>query len=210
MEAAAAKTKQPASKWGKKDQPVQGQNNTIGAGAESGRTDGVSRRASAEQCTDVKQAASKLGSKHSPGKVASSKNEAGSSMLKKPENGEATKICGCFGSRHKPLTNCLNCGRISCELEGYDFCHFCGFLIESHIDENNANFDSALAHKERLLEFDRTFAARTHIHDDQEDYFVTSTSMWSTQEEQSDARAMEEERHKNLHRRQKQKLNISF
>lgn len=38
-------------------------------------------------------------------------------------------ICGCFGNLHKPLHNCLHCGRISCEREGYDFCAFCGYMV---------------------------------------------------------------------------------
>ena len=70
--------------------------------------------------------------------------------------------------------------------------------------------DSALRHKERLLEFDRTAAQRTAIHDDQEDYFVAASSMWSSEQEQEDARIMEEERRKKLHERQKQTLNINF
>lgn len=47
-----------------------------------------------------------------------------------PPRGKASRNCGCFGTLHKPLTNCLYCGRISCEMEGYDFCPFCGFLVE--------------------------------------------------------------------------------
>lgn len=47
-----------------------------------------------------------------------------------PTRGKATKVCGCFGTKHKPLTNCLYCGRISCELEGYGFCAFCGYMVE--------------------------------------------------------------------------------
>lgn len=47
-----------------------------------------------------------------------------------PPKGEAQRICGCFGTLHKPLTNCLYCGRISCAEEGYDFCPYCGYLVE--------------------------------------------------------------------------------
>lgn len=47
-----------------------------------------------------------------------------------PSMGTASTVCGCFGSVHKPLTNCLYCGRISCEREGYDYCPFCGLLVE--------------------------------------------------------------------------------
>jgi len=49
-----------------------------------------------------------------------------------PPKGQATRQCGCFGTLHRPLTNCLFCGRISCEEEGYQFCPFpsCGYLLE--------------------------------------------------------------------------------
>lgn len=47
-----------------------------------------------------------------------------------PPKGKASKVCGCFGRTHKALTNCLYCGRISCEREGYDYCAFCGYLNE--------------------------------------------------------------------------------
>ena len=47
-----------------------------------------------------------------------------------PPRGQAKRNCGCFGTLHKPLTNCLYCGRIACQEEGYDFCPFCGYLVE--------------------------------------------------------------------------------
>lgn len=136
----------------------------------------------------------------------------------KLKKGKAKKVCGCYGNKHKPLTNCLHCGRISCEAEGYDFCPFCHILIEDFSKRvqqqscSNSASSTALAllHKERLLEFDRTAAARTKILDDQEDYFISSNSMWSTQAEQADAKEKEEERRRKLHERQKQVLNINF
>lgn len=49
----------------------------------------------------------------------------------RPLQGQASgKPCGCFGTLHKSLTNCLHCGRISCESEGYDYCHYCSFLVQ--------------------------------------------------------------------------------
>lgn len=48
----------------------------------------------------------------------------------RPPKGKASVVCGCYGTMHKPLTNCLYCGRISCEKEGYDYCPFCGMLVE--------------------------------------------------------------------------------
>ena len=48
----------------------------------------------------------------------------------RPRKGKAKTVCGCYGTKHKPLTNCLYCGRISCTMEGYDFCSFCGYMVE--------------------------------------------------------------------------------
>jgi hypothetical protein len=70
--------------------------------------------------------------------VSSSKKETGLNVEKEqpkkahgpPPKGTAKRNCGCFGTLHKPLTNCLYCGRITCEEEGYDFCPFCGYLVE--------------------------------------------------------------------------------
>ena len=47
-----------------------------------------------------------------------------------PLQGKAKYDCGCFGTLHRSLTNCLHCGRILCEREGYGFCSYCGYLVE--------------------------------------------------------------------------------
>ena len=47
-----------------------------------------------------------------------------------PKKGKAPYDCGCFGSVHKALTNCLYCGRITCAKEGYNYCPFCGYMVE--------------------------------------------------------------------------------
>lgn len=157
-------------------------------------------------------------SKSSNSNKATKQKQQSPQPPQKLKKGKAKKVCGCYGNKHKPLTNCLHCGRISCEAEGYDFCPFCHILIEDFSKRvqqqscSNSASSTALAllHKERLLEFDRTAAARTKILDDQEDYFISSNSMWSTQAEQADAKEKEEERRRKLHERQKQVLNINF
>ncbi|KAL3800051.1 hypothetical protein ACHAW5_003699 [Stephanodiscus triporus] len=135
----------------------------------------------------------------------------------RPERGTPKGVsCGCYGNEHRALTNCLNCGRIACELEGVnDYCHFCGYFIEGlspYVDTGDVDskLASAMRHKERLLEFDRTSATRTRIHDDQEDYFSAATSMWSTEQEREHYRAMEETRQRNVHERKKHVLQIKF
>ena len=70
--------------------------------------------------------------------------------------------------------------------------------------------DTAWQHKERLLRFDREFARRTVVLDDQADYFRNQTSTWLTQEEQEEAFELESERQQKMHARQKQKLNLDF
>lgn len=148
------------------------------------------------------------------------RNEGGSSQKKisrqqvKPKKGTPTnKPCGCFGNIHKPLKNCLSCGRISCELEGInDFCHFCGYFVGEnnyYYDHDDAKLGSAMEHKERLLQFDRTSASRTQIFDDQEDYFVAATSMWSTKQEQGEYHVKEEERRKKVHDRQRNVISFT-
>jgi hypothetical protein len=52
------------------------------------------------------------------------------SSVAPPLKGKAKFDCGCYGSVHKPLTNCLYCGRVACEKEGFTFCPFCGYLLE--------------------------------------------------------------------------------
>lgn len=47
-----------------------------------------------------------------------------------PKKGEASHVCGCFGTVHEALSNCLYCGRISCLKEGFDFCPFCNLMVE--------------------------------------------------------------------------------
>jgi hypothetical protein len=144
-----------------------------------------------------------------------------------PSKGTASVVCGCFGSLHKPLTNCLYCGRISCEREGYDYCAFCGLLVEQvsgekgswyvsfevgYIGANKISSHSysskAWEHKERLLRFDRDFARRTVVLDDQADFF-TSNRTWLTDEEKAKVEAKEAQQQENL-KRGKQKLDIAF
>mmetsp|Transcript_8590 Transcript_8590/g.12886 ORF Transcript_8590/g.12886 Transcript_8590/m.12886 type:complete len:345 (+) Transcript_8590:41-1075(+) len=118
-----------------------------------------------------------------------------------PQRGKAKIVCGCFGTVHKPLTNCLHCGRISCTKEGYGYCPHCGYLVDRSTMPEGAKFDKAVMHKERLLQFDRDSASRTVVFDSQADYYSNSKSNWLTKEEQLDAEMKEESRRKDLHDR---------
>jgi len=121
-----------------------------------------------------------------------------------PKRGKAKVVCGCFGTKHKALTNCLYCGRISCEAEGYDFCPFCGFMVEPPMGGSNGK---AYLQKERLLRFDREFARRTEVFDDQADYQGPST--WMTEEEQQEAEDNQQKHLESL-KRPKQTIKLAI
>lgn len=129
-----------------------------------------------------------------------------------PPKGKASYVCGCFGTVHKALTNCLYCGRISCAKEGYDFCPFCGLLVEKvqATPPDDGVMNEAWLHKERLLQFDREFARRTVILDDQEDFYANSTSTWLTEEEKHEAQGKVEDRQNELNHRKKQTMSLEF
>ena len=116
-----------------------------------------------------------------------------------PIKGKAKINCSCYGTIHKPLINCLHCGRIACTKEGYGYCPFCSYLIEEHRMAEGEEIEKALLHKERLLQFDRDSASRTQVYDSQADYYSNSSSNWLSEKEQLDAAIKEEERKKNLH-----------
>lgn len=130
-----------------------------------------------------------------------------------PKKGKAKTVCGCFGTKYKAIANCLNCGRILCEKEGYGYCPHCGSLVEKvepTTRTGDREMDLATMHKERLLKFDREFTRRTVIYDDQSDYYSNSTSMWIDETERKVESQKDEERRQTIHERQKQTLDIVF
>jgi hypothetical protein len=126
-----------------------------------------------------------------------------------PKQGKAKIKCGCFGTVHKPLANCLHCGRIICEKEGYGYCPFCFNRIDETMIPQGEAFEKAIMHKERLLQFDRECSSRTVVYDSQADYYSNSKSNWLTKEEQLKAEQKEDDRNKELHGR-KHKLDLSI
>jgi hypothetical protein len=111
--------------------------------------------------------------------------------------------CGCFGIRHRPLINCLVCGRIVCELEGISDCIFCGNSIKEVGKLNEeVSQDAAWKQKELMVQFDREFARRTVVYDEQADYFSNSTSSWLTGKEREEETKKDEVKRKELHRRE--------
>jgi len=127
----------------------------------------------------------------------------------RPKKGQRKNpVCGCFGTKHEPLTNCLLCGRISCVVESYDYCPFCSYWLEEiKVDESQAKDDKAWIQKERLLRFDSEFARRTEIFDDQADYQNPTT--WMSEEERQEAEEKQRE-HLESMKRPKQTLNLDI
>ncbi|KAI0223990.1 hypothetical protein L0F63_001120 [Massospora cicadina] len=93
---------------------------------------------------------------------------------------ENRKECACYGLKHEVFLNCLKCGRIMCKVEGPGPCFFCKCPVLSVTQQRQAcpKFCDesaeveAQAHLERLLEFDRTSAARTQVIDQASDYSI--------------------------------------
>jgi len=146
----------------------------------------------------------------SDGSNGAFKNDAKTgSKPKTPPRGKAKIVCGCFGTKYKALTNCLYCGRIICEREGYGFCPFCGYLVEK-VKESDRNKSEAWRHKERLLRYDKENTKRTIVVDDQSDYFTQQGTIWMSEQERNDAEARDDEMRRKIRERPKQQLNLAL
>jgi hypothetical protein len=112
-----------------------------------------------------------------------------------------------MASRHPLLANCLECGRIVCEVEGRGPCTFCGlYLIGATAEEQRAHAAkvrfsgsvtdaetsaAALANRDQMLQHQLERAKRTIVLDDQCDYY-TSDSNWLSEDERAAALAREQ------------------
>ncbi|KAG5683525.1 hypothetical protein PVAND_012799 [Polypedilum vanderplanki] len=136
--------------------------------------------------------------------------------------------CDCQASKHKLINNCLQCGRIVCEQEGSGACLFCGNfvcseeelkLINSQTKKgdnlkkslmNSKGLTDALAHRDRLLEYDKQSERRTTVIDDESDYFK-SNSVWLSDEERLKLKNLEDELRSHKHEsRRNQKVTLDF
>lgn len=132
--------------------------------------------------------------------------------------GEAKITCGCFGTFHKPLTNCLYCGRIACiREEECTFCPSCNRMLihpsslHTIFGTTNIELENAIQHKNKLLRYENEQSKkRTEVYDDEKDYYSNKTSMWLTKEERLDSEQREELRRKELHERKKALLKDFF
>lgn len=122
--------------------------------------------------------------KPAPAKPRTDSGRAQKQSQKK--DSEPRTQCDCFGTLHKAVTNCLNCGKIVCEKEGYGPCSFCGCPVTKEVSgassyANSKDAEKAIELRNRLIKYDKTAAKRTTIYDDQEDYFTTSP--WLSKDE---------------------------
>eukprot|EP01138_Halocafeteria_seosinensis_P009411 gb/GECG01009617.1/.p1 GENE.gb/GECG01009617.1/~~gb/GECG01009617.1/.p1 ORF type:complete len:573 (+),score=103.80 gb/GECG01009617.1/:1-1719(+) len=77
-------------------------------------------------------------------------------------------------------------------------------------DDDNEGVNEAIRRKNQLLHYDQTSAERSHVYDDQADYFRDSTSAWLSEEEKETAKAKEEQRRQNLHERRQNKMSLEI
>ncbi|KAL3691554.1 hypothetical protein R1sor_005205 [Riccia sorocarpa] len=122
--------------------------------------------------------------------------------------------CNCQCTRHNLVNNCLSCGRIVCEQEGEGPCTFCGALVLRE-GSDYAGLDGvslppvseadvkAEEFKNRLVEYDRTSAARTTVIDDQSEYFNIDGNTWLTDQEKAMLKKRQEEEERIAEERRK-------
>ncbi|KAI8910862.1 hypothetical protein EDD86DRAFT_203795, partial [Gorgonomyces haynaldii] len=96
---------------------------------------------------------------------------------------EGREVCECMATEHQLITNCLECGKIICEYEGTESCPSCGTSIAGTVTLSG-DYDTALARKERLLDYDQNATQRTHVHDVATDFDTSQLyNRWKSKEE---------------------------
>ena len=98
----------------------------------------------------------------------------------------------------------MSCGKIVCELEGEGPCLFCGAWVDRETtydlnelgdegEENRdgvlaAQYEEALRHRDKLLEFDRNAAKRLGVIDEKQDWYELSNNPWINPEQRNYAK----------------------
>jgi len=141
--------------------------------------------------------------------------------------------------RHNILTNCLNCGKVIAEEEGWGPCLFCGNPLETgdsfgvrsgddrgflelpsgpsssgnrSAEDNekfNASFLSAKATKDRLISYDQDAKKRTKVYDDATDWYTEKDNPWLTQRQREDATTKGNEEERKA-REEKRKIHFTL
>lgn len=104
-------------------------------------------------------------------------------------------ICYCMCTLHPLVNNCVSCGKIVCEQEGEGPCMFCGNWVDRETiydlneigeeDEGRSGgrnlalqYELALQHRDKLLDFDRNAAKRLGVIDERQDWYELSNNTW--------------------------------
>jgi len=156
-------------------------------------------------------------------------------MLPKDKADKRLVVIDAASGRHKELTNCLNCGKVIVEEEGWGPCLFCGNPLEvgdrfglrhgddrgfldpvvgqGKMDETkyNESFQNAVATKDRLLSYDKDAKKRTKVYDDATDFYSESVNPWLSEKQREEAmRNAKEEEHRKREERRKIHATIDF
>lgn len=106
-------------------------------------------------------------------------------------------LCYCEGRLHQVLTNCINCGKIICEQEKYGDCLFCQTPVNpkedfSKKEKSNPSFMKAVEHRNKLIEFDKSYTQRTVVYDEQTDYYESDVNKWLSEQEKKERKEKED------------------
>ncbi|GAM24793.1 hypothetical protein SAMD00019534_079680, partial [Acytostelium subglobosum LB1] len=135
------------------------------------------------------------------------------------DTGKPGDPCECQATRHKLITNCLNCGKVICEQEGKGPCKFCGTALFSkpHPTTNaqlqsqkDRELASAVQYKDTILGYQKNSVQRTIVFDDQEDYFSNATNKWLSSEERATIADQEREHLQRVEEKKKSRFTIDI
>ena len=90
------------------------------------------------------------------------------------------EACGCFARKHGLVGNCVDCGRVACELEGEGPCVFCGnemYRRGARRVDDSEELRRAEKHKAKLLANDRA-DMRKKVVDDDVDWYELERDVW--------------------------------
>eukprot|EP00928_Gymnodinium_smaydae_P018067 TRINITY_DN16878_c1_g4_i1.p1 TRINITY_DN16878_c1_g4~~TRINITY_DN16878_c1_g4_i1.p1 ORF type:complete len:925 (-),score=217.01 TRINITY_DN16878_c1_g4_i1:188-2962(-) len=203
-----------------------------GGGKASGRGDGGEGRGRGRGAPGRGQPRSEGGRGRGGGRGGTARDEEGDfprllmPMQPRDKADKRLLVIDAASGRHSILTNCLNCGKVVTEEEGWGPCLFCGNPLEKgdsfgvrHGDERgylepaggpvansekfNKSFEKAKETKDRLLSYDRDAKKRTKVYDDATDWYSESVNPWLSEKQREDAirHASEEERQRREERR---------
>lgn len=100
------------------------------------------------------------------------------------------KICYCQATIHKLISNCISCGKVVCEQEGEGPCLFCGAWVDREqmyeVDEEDyAFYETALEHRDRLIDFDVNAQKRLGVLDERSDWYELANNTWLNKDQRT-------------------------